>query len=659
MSWLKFRGNLAMEIKMKNKNKTNLSHIRSFADIVVLQVGNVVANGANLLHNHIGNENIEKFKDAVKRLEEFSKSCRGEERIVLLRRWLISLKQLEGFTSIENNTSTCIRDDHHKCVHQQLHDLEWDHIQEDAHLNILDVVYHNHVVEGIVLSMILEAPNEEEIILILDIFRLSLMGGRKVHESIMNNIQDLAKVFSSYHEEVLLRREELLQYAQIAITGLKVNADIWRIDTEVSTLTTKLHETKIKHQCINDDDRTLWQQKNFITLEALKESLLKIRLYLKIEALLLHKKAIRDGDSLEDHAQKVNKLKVLLNSLNKSTLKAERQILDQRTHKDEAVHFRLLKATEVSQIEQELLAEIETLEQRKDALEVEFRKIDTSLVAAKTRLRNVKEERDYFDEASNEILHHIQFKEEELSKSISCCQSEVEVITTLIKFLEDAWDVQLLFSTQTDNKFIDEIEKHSNYQAEMMLHHLNIFKVEVGKLVTHFRILIRQLKSSEEPNHTPLDDESFPITITRSSLESKYIDLEVKLRTTFEMVEGMKQIYTQSEDFQRNNGKKIEELLSILKKMEVEFQSMEKPSIEIKEKQLRWEGNPLKLKPNEDEFNWHTKKESNTNNNIGRKLCWNLSDLEEGTPESNSAKLTKKSHFRDDSIDWEFDALEY
>ena len=42
-----------MEIKIKNKNKTNLSHIRSFADIVVLQVGNVVANGANLLHSHI------------------------------------------------------------------------------------------------------------------------------------------------------------------------------------------------------------------------------------------------------------------------------------------------------------------------------------------------------------------------------------------------------------------------------------------------------------------------------------------------------------------------------------------------------------------------------------------------------------------------------
>ena len=99
--------------------------------------------------------------------------------------------------------------------------------------------------------------------------------------------------------------------------------------------------------------------------------------------------------------------------------------------------------------------------------------------------------------------------------------------------------------------------------------------------------------------------------------------------------------------------------MSILKKMEVEFQSMEKPSIESRQKQLiRWEGNPLKLKPNEDEFNCKshlTKKESNN----GRKLCWNLSDLEEGTPESNSAKLTKKSHFRDDSIDWEFDALEY
>jgi hypothetical protein len=93
---------------------------------------------------------------------------------------------------------------------------------------------------------------------ILPPFRICLYGGKEVHEVVMSSIQDLADVFSNYKDEVLVyqasvsfsylslsinlsvqllsmvliqaKREELLEFAQVAISGLKLNADILRFD---------------------------------------------------------------------------------------------------------------------------------------------------------------------------------------------------------------------------------------------------------------------------------------------------------------------------------------------------------------------------------------------------------------------------------------------
>jgi len=49
-----------------------------------------------------------------------------------------------------------------------------------------------------------------------------------------------------------------------------------------------------------------------------------------MEEILLKKKSINTGDSLEIHSQKVEKLKVLATSLANSSSKAEKRILDHR-----------------------------------------------------------------------------------------------------------------------------------------------------------------------------------------------------------------------------------------------------------------------------------------------------------------------------------------
>ncbi|KAH7678968.1 hypothetical protein IHE45_06G028500 [Dioscorea alata] len=186
---------------------------------------------------------------------------------------------------------------------------------------------------------ILEAPNEEEVSLLLEIFGLCITGGKEVHNAIVSSIQDLAKALATYQDEVLVKREELLQFAQSAITGLKVNADASRIDAEASKLLQKINKVKVLQVPLDEDDNEKTGKASLPSVE-------------------------------------VDKLKILAESLANSSAKAQKRIVDHRHQKEEALNFRVVKEKEVCEIEEELGAEIATLEKQRDGLEAELKKVE-------------------------------------------------------------------------------------------------------------------------------------------------------------------------------------------------------------------------------------------------------------------------------------------
>ncbi|CAH8387174.1 unnamed protein product [Eruca vesicaria subsp. sativa] len=226
MSWLRSAVHKAVEVGGKN----NLTRtVRNYADSVVLTAGNAVSEGAKLIQDRIGSRNVKSFSLEVKRLEEVSVSSRGGERVQLLRRWLVALREVERMScdSLGQNHQPSSEDA--KDSPKNLSTVYYvDPGLPGEPMTFRDVFLHSEALEGMVLSMILEAPNEEEVQLLLELFGLSLSGEKEVHEAVIQNVQDLAVVFSKYKDEVLAKREELLHYVQGAIGGLKISADLAR-----------------------------------------------------------------------------------------------------------------------------------------------------------------------------------------------------------------------------------------------------------------------------------------------------------------------------------------------------------------------------------------------------------------------------------------------
>lgn len=571
-------------------NKNNITRtVRNYADSVVQQAGQAVAEGAKLLQDRIVARNQKSIKNAVKRLEEASVSCRGPERVQLLRRWLILLKEIEKMSgdSTEENVMSLEQhltsDESKDNARKPSLVLFYDSDDQNEPMNFRDVFLYSQALEGITLSMILEAPTEEEVSLLLEMFGLCLTGGKEVHHAIISSIQDLAKVFASYEDEVLVKREELLQFAQSAISGLKINAESLRVDNQASSLRKKLDEMRVLSGVSGGGPEKTATDSSSATIEGLKAALAQVRICSSLEGLLLKKKLLHNGDTPEVRAQKVDKLKVLCESLSNSSMKAEKRISDTRSQREEALKFRVSKESEVGEMEKEIGEEIAGLEKQRDELEAQLRQVNISLIAARKRLQISREEKDQFEEANNQILEHLKTKEEELSKSIVSCKAEADVLKTWINFLEDTWAIQSTFVETKEKQAKDELEKHEDFFVDLAIKLLSGYKKELEPSIGDIKKYVENLNAlsmgSELASH--VDDDS-RILNPRRNLEEEYLDYEAKIVTTFSVVDNMKEyMYSRQETIARRDDSKVKELYHDIEKLRMEFESIERPTLEI------------------------------------------------------------------------------
>ncbi|GKB89377.1 hypothetical protein Tco_0961649 [Tanacetum coccineum] len=298
----------------------------------------------------------------------------------------------------------------------------------------------------------------------------------------------------------------------------------------------------------------------------------------------------------------VDKLKVLSESLVSSSSKSEKRISDNRVQKEEALNFRVSKVSEVGELEKELAAEVAGLEKQRNDLEAELKRVNISLTAANGRLQNVREERDQFYEANDQLVAHLKTKEDELVKSISSCKQEVNVLNTWVNFLEDTWVLQRANTETKEKQISDDLEKHENYFVNLVTKLLSAYEEGLKPSVDRIEKYVANLKSLSEGSNPPsnVDKKDSKVINPRRSLEEEYLDYEAKIISTFSVVDNMKeQFYAQQGKTSRKENTRIKELFENIEKLREKFDAIERPNLEME--------NPEELEETPEEAETSTK----------------------------------------------------
>ncbi|CAD6203152.1 unnamed protein product [Miscanthus lutarioriparius] len=477
-----------------------------------------------------GNRNYKSVKVAAKRLEEAALTYKGDERVQLLRRWLVALKETQRATKAVREPQLGDNTDQTA----PLLDLYIDYESSAEPRNFLHVFLYSQALECVVLSLIREAPTEEEVSLISEVFGMCLSGGKDVHNALLSSLKDLARLFSSYSDEVLAKRDELLEFAQTAVAGLKINADIARLDNEITQL-----------------------QQQINSMDALRATSTGNQ----------NKKSQTTTEGFKKAVSEVDKLKVLSESLANSSAKAEKRIMENRLQKEESLIFRVTKTNEISGVE----------------------KVNTQLKVATVKLKKTREERDQFDEASNQIVLHLKTKEDELSRSIASCKVEASTVSAWISFLKDTWKLQSLFEELREKQANEELDRCGLCFAKLMKYHVSACMEELSTSIDCIKTFVDNLKIFGDRSVSAEDGANGPSKQSDPCkyLEEEYLQTEKKVVAAFSLVDSIRAIYSSNQDYYktRRDDPEVKNLFTTIDKLRIEFESVPRPvlQIEIKE----------------------------------------------------------------------------
>ncbi|WMV32984.1 hypothetical protein MTR67_026369 [Solanum verrucosum] len=259
--------------------------------------------------------------------------------------------------------------------------------------------------------------------------------------------------------------------------------------------------------------------------------------------------------------------------------------------------------------------------------------VNISLAAANARLQNVREERDQFYEANDQIVAHLKTREDELTQSIGSCKVEANILSTWINFLEDTWTLQSSFTESKDKEVNVELEKHEVYFGNLILQLLSFYEKELRPSIDRIAKYVENLKTLGDSS--AVGSGGSKSLSPRKNLEEEYLDYEAKaillscnpssellsshllfvmpchywvininsekseftllmsseegminiallIVTTFSVVDNMReQFYAQQEKICRKDDPKIKELFENIEKLRQEFESVERPNLEM------------------------------------------------------------------------------
>ncbi|CAK9204403.1 unnamed protein product [Sphagnum troendelagicum] len=552
MSWLKSAISRAAEVGTKTNNLTRTA--RTFADAVIQQA----AGGAKIVQDRLSGRNLNSFKNAVRRLDEVALNARKLERVQALACWLATLQDIQhnlnGETSTGGTESPRSSHDEDSASSRRassVYFLDPD-IGSGELLNFRDAFLHSQALENIVTSMILEAPVEEEVSMLLDIFGLCLAGGQELHNAIISSIQDLSKSYSTYVVEVMIKKEDLLQLARDATTGLKLSLEVERLDFEIVNLQQQIAEKQGLLEALKDEE--------ILQLGA------RLRSCLQKKTHLIHL-----GDTREGRALKVEMLKGLTTTLKSVAADMETEIVENRQQKQEALDYRVTKAQEVTEIEKALATDIRDLTKRRDELEAELNEVKGSLAAATSRHINIQEEKEQFDEASGHIVAQLSIREDELTHSIAARKVEANTVDTWLSFLEDTWLLQTICGQER------EIQTQTHLACYCNLNELA-------------RVLVQACQSSkllldlcrENMQELGMEGVSGDIITAKHKIQDKYLDTESQVVSALMSISKLKtdvQAYHQlgKDEEADETIIKLTGIFEMVDKLRAEFEGRQRP----------------------------------------------------------------------------------